>query len=116
MSRHLRLLILGEHTYTDGYNTLEEVSDGAYGILCRAVDTGEVDMGLLDVIDLETDLAMLADDEAVQAALTLAMCGWRPAAIGGVLNSRLTKGRPGRRLLEDGCMMLSVRRRERGAA
>lgn len=116
MSRHLRLLIIGEHVYTDGYNTLEESGDGAYGILCRAVDRGEADMGLLDVIDLERDLALLEDDEAAKAAVTLAMVGWKPAAIGGVLNPRLTQGRPGRRLLEDGILLIGVRRRERGAA
>lgn len=116
MTRHLRLMVLGEHTYTDGYNTLEESSDGAHGILCRAVDNGEVDMGLLDVIDLEVDLALLDDDEAVKAAVTLAMCGWKPEQLGGLFERRLAKGRPGRRLLEDGVLMIRTRRRERGAA
>lgn len=109
-------MLLGEHTYSDGFNKLEETSDGAYGILCRAVDRGEVDMGLLDVIDLEADLGLIDDDEAAKAAATLAMVGWKPEAIGGILNPRLTKGRPGRRLLEDAVMMVAARRRLRGAA
>jgi hypothetical protein len=109
-------MILGEHTYTDGYNTLEETSDGAYGILCRAVDTGEVDMGLLDVIDLEQDLMLLEDDEAAKAAVTLAMCGWKPSQLGGLFDQRLARGRTGRRLLEDAVLMLRRRRMERDAA
>lgn len=116
MSRHLRLMLLGENTYSDGYNKLEESSDGAYGILCRAVDRGEVDMGLLDVIDMERDLSLLDDDEAVKAAVILAMVGYKPEQIGGLFHQKLAKGRPGRRLLEDGVLMLRTRRRERDAA
>lgn len=115
MTRHLRLMLLGEHTYTDGYNTLEETSDGAYGALCRAIDTGEVDMGLLDVIDLERDLSLIDDDEAAKAAATLAMAGWKPDQLGGLFERRLTRGRTGRRLLEDAVLMIRRRRMERAA-
>lgn len=116
MSRHLRLLILGEHTYSDGYNTLEEVSDGAYGILCSAVDRGEASVGLLDVIDLERDLDLIRDDEAARAAVILAMVGYKPSELGGLFHPKVSGGRPGRRLLEDAVLLIGVRRRERGAA
>lgn len=114
MSRFLRLMILGEHTYSDGFNTLEEVSDGAYGILCDTIDRGVVGMGMLDVMAVEDDLVLLSDDEAVRAAVSLAMLGWRPEQLGGLFHPKLSKGRPGRRLLDDGVLMLGARRRERG--
>lgn len=112
--RFLRLLILGEHVYSDGFNRLEEQSDGAYGVLTSGLDQGVFGVGLLDVVDLESDLVLLDDDEAVRAAVTLALLGWRPEQLGGLFNPKLSGGRPGRRLLEDGVEMLAARRRQRG--
>ena len=111
--RWLRLKILGEHVYSDGYNTLEEYTDGVYGDLCDAVDRGEPTMGLIDAICLEDDLVCLDDDEVVRAAVSLALLGWRPEQLGGLFNQRLARGRTGRRLLEDGIRRLSVVRKQR---
>ena len=113
MSRaRLEGLLLNEYTYL---NLLDErvtvPTQGAYGEACSGLDRGDP-VSILDVISVEQDLSLLDDDEAVKAAATLAMCGWRPEQLGGLFHPKLAGGRPGRRLLRDAVSMLVARRRQ----
>lgn len=108
----LSALIENEYTYTSLLDDrITEETNGAYGELRVAIDKGD-SVGIIDVIDAEHLLDHLDDDEAARAAATLSMCGWKPDQIGGIINPRHTQGRPGRKLLADACLLMSVRERQ----
>ena len=108
----LKSLITSRYTYLNFFDERVEVeTNGSYGEAVAGLDKGDP-VSLLDVIDAEQSLHLLDDDEAAKAAATLAMCGWRPAQLGGLFHPKLSGGRPGNRLLADAVSTIMARQKK----
>lgn len=110
--RTIRLLVTGEHHHRTELGVESTETNGVYGQVRTSMDTGRV-AGIVSAIDLERLIELIDDDEAVKAAVQLAALGWKPEALGGLFHPRLSRNRPGRKLLNDGILSMAARSRQK---